>query len=145
METKRRVYEAAVLSVLLYGAEAWSIKAKSVRYLSGFHNRCIRTIMGVTRQRQWRERLSSRQLASDFGMKETMAEILMKHRLRCLGHLARMESHRMPKQLGQHRYGTYAANLSDSTELATIPVLVDGHSDIKETVPGTAAFMAVLL
>ena len=28
-----------------------------------------------------------------------MAEILMKHRLHWLGHLARMESHRMPKQL----------------------------------------------
>ena len=26
VETKRRAYEAAVLSVLLYGAETWSIK-----------------------------------------------------------------------------------------------------------------------
>ena len=73
VETKRRVYEAAVLSVLLYGAETWSIKAESVRRLSGFHHRCIRTIMGVTKQRQSRERISSRQLAADFGMKETMA------------------------------------------------------------------------
>ena len=40
METKRRVYEATVLSVLLYGAETWPIEAKSVRRLSGFHNRC---------------------------------------------------------------------------------------------------------
>ena len=47
VETKRRVYEATVLSVLLYGAEMWSIKAESVMRLSGFHNRCIRTIMGV--------------------------------------------------------------------------------------------------
>ena len=31
----------------------------------------------------------------------------------------------------------------DSTELATIPVRVEGHSDAKETVPGTAAFVAV--
>ena len=97
--TKRRVYEAAVLSVLLYGAETQSIKAESVRRLSGFHNRCIRTITGVTKQRQLRERISSRQLAADFGMEETMAYILMKHRLRWLGHLARMESHRVPKQL----------------------------------------------
>ena len=33
----------------------------------------------------------------------------------------------------------------DSTELATIPVLVDGHSVAKETVPGTATFVAVPL
>ena len=45
----------------------------------------------------------------------------------------------------QHRYGTYAANLSRLNRLATIPVRVDGHSDAKETVPGTAAFVAVLL
>ena len=35
VEAKRRVYEAAVLSVLLYGADTWSIKAESVRRLSG--------------------------------------------------------------------------------------------------------------
>ena len=29
VETKRRVYEAAVLSVLLFSAETWSIKAES--------------------------------------------------------------------------------------------------------------------
>ena len=73
VEAKRRVYEAAVLSVLLYGAETWSIKAESVRRLSGFHNCCIRTITGVTKQRQWREHISSRQLAADFGMEKTMA------------------------------------------------------------------------
>ena len=93
------MYEATVLSVLLYGAEMRSIKAESVRRLSGFHNRCIQTIMGATKQQQWRERISSRQLAADFGMEETMAAILMKYRLRWLGYLARMESHRMPKQL----------------------------------------------
>ena len=32
----------------------------------------------------------------------------------------------------------------DSTELATIPARVDGHSNVKETIPGTAAFVAVL-
>ena len=55
-DTKRTVYRAAVLSVLLYGAETWAVKANSLRHLSGFHNRCIRSIMGVTRLRQWRER-----------------------------------------------------------------------------------------
>ena len=40
VETKRKVYRAVVLSVLLYGAETWAIKAESVRRLSGFLNRC---------------------------------------------------------------------------------------------------------
>ena len=46
---KREVYKATVLSVLLYGTEAWAIKAHSLRRLSGFHNRCI---MGVTKHQQ---------------------------------------------------------------------------------------------
>ena len=67
VETKRKVYRAVVLSVLLYGAETWTIKAESVRRLSGFHNRCVRTIMGVTKYQQWKERISSRRLAAAFG------------------------------------------------------------------------------
>ena len=48
VETKRNVYRAVVLSVLLYGAETWAVKAESVRRLNNFHNRCVRTIMEVS-------------------------------------------------------------------------------------------------
>ena len=98
-ETKKNVYRAVVLSVLLYGAETWAVKAESVRRLNNFHNRCVRTIMGVSKYQQWKERITSRQLAEAFGMEVTMAHLLMKQRLRWLGHLARMEPSRMPKQL----------------------------------------------
>ena len=47
--TKRTVYKAIVLAVLLYGAETWALKAEHVRRLTTFHNRCMRTILGVTR------------------------------------------------------------------------------------------------
>ena len=99
VETKRKVYRAAVLSVLLYGAETWAIKAESMRRLSVFHNRCIRTIMGITRFQQWKERITSKRIAAACGMEETMEHLLMKQHLRWLDHLARMESSRMPKQL----------------------------------------------
>lgn len=48
VETKRKVYKAKVLTVLLYGVETWTIKAHSVRCLNGFYNRCVRTILGVS-------------------------------------------------------------------------------------------------
>ena len=99
IETKRNVYKATVISALLYGAETWTTKVRSLKCLSGFHNRCVRTIMGVSKYQQWMERISSRLLAAAVGIEETMADILMKHCLRWLGHLARMESHRLPKQL----------------------------------------------
>ena len=72
VRTKREVYRATVLSVLLYGMETLIIKSESERRLSGFHNRCIRSIMGVSKHQQWREHITSRQLAKAFGMEETM-------------------------------------------------------------------------
>ena len=57
----------------------------------------LRTIMGVTKYQQWKERISSMRLAAAFGMEETILHLLMKQRL--FGHLARMEPSRMPKQL----------------------------------------------
>ena len=76
---KRGVYCAVVMSTLLYGSETWVVKSPSMRRLEGFHNRCIRAILGVSRTRQWKERLTSRELASWFGMDETMADIIGKH------------------------------------------------------------------
>ena len=76
VETKRRAYTAAVMSVLLYGSETLAIKAESVRRLTSFHNRCIRSMMGVTKHQQWRERITSRRLAAAFGMEETMPNLL---------------------------------------------------------------------
>ena len=50
--TKRAVYRATVVSVLMYGAETWTLRAEHVRHLTAFHNRCVWTILGVTRFQQ---------------------------------------------------------------------------------------------
>ena len=96
---KREVHHAVVLSTLHYGAETWTVKAESVRRLRGFHNCCIRTTMGVSRLQQWKERITSRELAEYFGMTENMTDILRRHRLSWIGHMAQMDSSRLPKQL----------------------------------------------
>ena len=46
--TKRLVYQAFVLSVLLYGGECWIPLKKHSKKLSTFHHHCIRTILGIT-------------------------------------------------------------------------------------------------
>ena len=91
VKIKREVYRSVVLLTLLYGAETWTVKAESVRRLRGFHNRCIRSMMGVSRLKQWKERITSRELAERFGMTDSMTDILRRHRLRWLGHVARMD------------------------------------------------------
>ena len=73
------------------------LKAKHVRRLNSFHNRCIRTILGVTRYQQWKERITSKHLASTFGMQQLASDFVMEQRLRWLGHLGRMSNDRLPK------------------------------------------------
>ena len=90
--TKRVVYKAVMLPVLLYGAETWTLKAEYVRHLTFFHNRCVRTILGVTKYKQLEQRLTvtTKILTRRFGVDR---------RLKWLGQLGHMEEGSFPKNL----------------------------------------------
>ena len=89
--TKLRVFSAAVLSVLLYGAESWPLLAADLRRLEVFQNRCLREIFGI--------RLSDRVKNTDLRCRAKLPSIedrLTKGRLQLLGHVARMPPYRLP-------------------------------------------------
>ena len=67
------------------------MKAVHSRHLNSFYNRCIRTILGVTRYQQWNERLTSQRLSHRFGMQHSISDIILEQRLRWLGHVGRMD------------------------------------------------------
>ena len=96
---RRQVYQAVILTVLLYGSETWMQKAPLLRRLDTFHRQCVRKILSVTRDQQWREHLSSEDLAKRSGMPASLEESIRANRLRWLGHLARMDDTRLPKQI----------------------------------------------
>ena len=48
LATKKRVYNACVLSVLLYGAECWTPLRQHEKRLNTLHHRYIRTILGIS-------------------------------------------------------------------------------------------------
>ena len=48
LRTKRQMYKAVVLGVLLYGSETWTTKRDAVKRLEVFHNRCLKGILGIT-------------------------------------------------------------------------------------------------
>ena len=97
--TKRKVYQAIVLPILLHGAETWPVKAIHLKRLTGLHNRCVCTILGVSRYQQWTEHITTTQMNEEFGIPGSIQEIMMKCQLRWLGHVARMNADRMPKQI----------------------------------------------
>ena len=45
--TKLQVYRAVVVPNLLYGAETWVLYRKQIRLLERFHQRCLRSILGI--------------------------------------------------------------------------------------------------
>ena len=96
--TKRLVYNACVLSVLLYGSESWIALRKHLKKLDTFHNRCIRITLGITRTQQWSQRLTSQEVRNRWGDSEMIATKVMRRRLEWLGHVVRMPDHRIPKQ-----------------------------------------------
>ena len=97
ISTKRKVYQACVLSVLLYGSECWTPLKKDLKKMDTFHNRCVRTVLGISNRQQWSQRLSSAELRRRWGDTETASVKVMKRRLEWLGHLARMPEERTPK------------------------------------------------
>jgi len=49
-DTKKRVYESLVLSVMLCNSETWTLKEASKWKLKVFEMSCLRRIKGVTRR-----------------------------------------------------------------------------------------------
>ena len=92
--TKMRLFKSVVLSTLLYGSETWAPTATHVKRLQGFIMMCVWVILGVSR---WEQKRNT-ELRAMAGL-ERVEVMLMRRRLRWLGHVARMEGNRIPKCL----------------------------------------------
>ena len=94
INTKVKVYNACVLSTLLYGSEAWTLYSSQERKLHTFYMRCLRRLLGIT----WQDRIRNEDILERAGAR-SMGCILKQKRLRWLGHICRMEDGRIPKDL----------------------------------------------
>ena len=92
MSTKILVYRAAVVSTLLYGSESWVLYQKQVRVLERFHQRCLRSIMGIS----WQDYVTNTEVLERANT-PSIETLLLSRQLRWAGHLSRMDDTRMPK------------------------------------------------
>ena len=67
IETKCRIYQACVLSMLLYGSESWTPLRRDLRRLDSSHHRCIRNILGISNEQQWTQRLTHQSIRQRWG------------------------------------------------------------------------------
>ena len=56
-------------------AETWPTKRENSRKLKVFHNRCLRSILGISTARQTTEHISSLQIGQRFGMEESLKDL----------------------------------------------------------------------
>ena len=55
LDTKLKVYRAVVLSSLLYGCETWTVYRRHLKQLERFHQRALRSILGI----RWQDRATN--------------------------------------------------------------------------------------
>ena len=110
------VYNACIISTLLYGSESWTTYTRQEKRLNSFHMRCLRRILGIT----WQDKITNTEVLAKAGL-PSMFTLLRQRRLRWLGHVRRMEDGRIPKDIlygqlasGKRRTGRPQLRYSDA-------------------------------
>ena len=94
VKTKMVVYNACVVSTLMYGSEKWTTYNRQEKRLNSFHLRSIRRVLGIS----WQDRVSNTEVLSLANL-PNMFTLLRQRRLRWLGHVYCMEDGRIPKDI----------------------------------------------
>ena len=91
ISTKMKVYQACVLSTLLYSSETWTLYSCHERRLNTFHLRCLRRILGIT----WQDWVPNKDVVAQAGL-PSMFALLNQRRLGWLGHVSGMKEGQIP-------------------------------------------------
>ena len=91
LATKVKCYKAYVLPILLFGSECWSLTKVQSQKLERVHSSCLRSILGV----RLSDRHTNEHIRKSCGV-ATLSAYITANRLRCLGHVGRMEEGRLP-------------------------------------------------
>ena len=85
LQTKIRLYNALVISVLLYGSETWTLLKADEQRLEAFHMNCQRRILGI----RWFHFVTNASVTSQTG-EEGLAIWICRRQLSIFGHVRRL-------------------------------------------------------
>ena len=91
--TKLKIFNSNVMSVLLYGSDSWKTNAEIERRLTSFQCRCLRRILSI----KWNTRTSNLEVLRISEM-ESVTSLARRNRWNYLGHVLRMPTTRIPVQ-----------------------------------------------
>ena len=102
IKTKLSIYEACVITTLLYCSETWTTYRRHIKVLERFHQNCLRHILKI----RWDSYTPDTDVLTQAGSQSIETRII-KNRMRWSGHIIRQEDTRLPKQV---LYGELVAN-----------------------------------
>lgn len=92
--TKVRVYQAMVMTTLLYGCETWTCYATHNKWLEVFHQRKLREILHI----HWSDHITNAEVLERARLSSIEARVRATQ-LRWTGHVMRMPEDRLPKKV----------------------------------------------
>jgi hypothetical protein len=98
ISTKMRIFRSLILSVLLYGAESWTLLQADLNRLEVFQMRCLRRILGVSLL----DRIRNETIRARCCGQSTITNEIQKRRLRWFGHVCRQSPNHYPYKLLWH-------------------------------------------
>ena len=92
LATKRAVYRAVCLSILMYGCESWAPYRHQLRKLESYHIRCLQRMLNL----HWWDKIPHNEIRARFNI-PSLEEILRQRQLRWVGHVIRQPPDRLPR------------------------------------------------
>ena len=94
IRVKGKIYRASILLTLLYGAETWTVYRRNVKKLHVFMMRRLRSIMKI----RWQDKVTNIKVLK-WAVLPTTEDLLIRNNLCCTGHLSRMLTDLLPRQV----------------------------------------------
>ena len=89
---KMKVYQATVITTLLYAGESWTIYSRHTRQLNRFHMPCLCKLLRI----KWQDKVPNTEVLSHMGM-HCIHTLLSKVQVRWVGLLLHMNNKHLPK------------------------------------------------
>jgi hypothetical protein len=88
---RRRLYQAIVVNIVLWGSECWALKEPNRSKLEAFHHRCLRRMCGLTMWDVAEKRIKNEQIRRMVADSPTIDSLMETRRCRWLSKLSVMK------------------------------------------------------
>jgi len=88
LQTKLRLYQTCILSIVLYASEAWTLLQEDLRKHEAFHMRRQRMILGIG----WHDFIRNTEVANITNL-PCIRDIIARRRNSLFGHVVRLDAH----------------------------------------------------